>query len=219
MKPEDPYEAFRRLDEEWQEIKKGIDQFWATQEEFVRDFIDSVSQLVCEHFTGEPPLPFMSRMTETSAGRFRELLAAVEWIETDGQVIFESVYNCALDFHDQDHPPNRTLEVEPVRFPTYTEADLEARVRGIMERVPAEWTPQRIENLRETVRKDMIVDRYHTEFHIKLHDLLKKLALKYVPEIMDMTGNGFRYLDYLLYLYMRDIRWTVMRVMHRNNLW
>ena len=73
--------------------------------------------------------------------------------------------------------------------------------------------PNQRSTLRQSLKEDAQIEEFYTNFKISIHKALKKLTLEYFPELPEITGNGIREIDYMLYTYMLMIYENVMSIL------
>jgi len=215
MRTKDPFDEFRRILDRAGRALEDAEAFETLKERFRRELAESLSRLTYDYFTPEPPHPDVATITSFTREQIRETLAGNRQFFFSAQRIFEVIWGCAGIFREGEAPPDWEPPPTKIPSPSFTEQDVEALVQKIVSKAPEAWSNREIRAMRKSIREQQEIDKFHADYKTAIHNLLKKMALEFVPAVADMTGNGFRELDsqlydraFSLYLLVMDQRFT-----------
>jgi len=61
------------------------------------------------------------------------------------------------------------------------------------------------------MQENVLIEKYITQIEQKIYQDLKELAVLHFPAIMNISGTGYRELDYLLCEYAKDVARETLR--------
>lgn len=223
MLQENDFEKYHRMMEQMAELLEWYTEYKKLRARFIPEITDTVSRLLYEHFTGDLPHPDISAITSTSLEEIREILADSINFYYQSVWALEDIMRCVELFREEENPAEWRSRLTKFRYPHHTEETIQEEVERMISYAPEKFTEEDIAYLRQLVREDGIIDDYYAEFRKKIHNTLKKMALDYMPDLMEITGNGFRELDSALYIHARELNEECMVVLEQvqgeTDLW
>jgi hypothetical protein len=219
MTPEER-EEFLRVIEEAEEAVKRYEAYMEEMDQFTREMIQTVGFLTYDYFTREPPHPYYERYTDIDQNELMARIRADEQFRYYGIWMYEELCMSIDAFMQEELPPNWQLSNKKVEWPSYSEEALEEKVNDFIGQCRVTLTPEQVQDVWDDLRDNFIFKEYGTNFRIEMHNALKKLALKYFPEIMDIHPVGYREIDYDLYIYMllnKENIWDILLEMAEEN--
>ncbi len=205
-------ESFEEFLDRLEKVLRDFEEYQEIKDKFTWELIDRVSLATHQHFSGEKPHPHLELENPLTESEWRNKIIADKDFKYYGIWIFEELISCMQDFSDYNNPPDRELQYKEINFPSFTEEELEAKVQRFSRKL-GDITPEDVELLRENLREDAIIEEYYTRYKILIHDTLKKLTVDFFPEIMEITADGIREINYLLYQYMLMINDNIMNML------
>jgi len=198
--------------EEAEESSRLYREFKKLQAEFAEDLIISLGMAMYDYFSSQPAHPKLALEGEISEEQIIEQLAADKDIQFYSLTISEELDGHIWEFSEENVPAERKLRQKKIEYRMYNhEAVLEQAQKTMEESNITEPEDQKL--LLKYYEEDALIDDFYANFDMLLHKTLKKLALKYFPEIAELSATGLREIDYLLYSHMRMMRENILKTL------
>lgn len=207
-------DIFRWLDE-MESALRGYEEYMELQEKFIQDLLVRMAAITYDHFAGDGHHPNLLITFGFQEDEIIEYFAADEDFKYYGIWIFEELTDCVNDFEGYKAPPDKIIRCGKVEFHRYTEESMDEHLREFVENY--NLSKKQVKELRETYLEDVIIDEFYVNFQVLIHNTLKKMALEHFPEIMDVSAEGLREIDYMLYSYMLMMRENIMKVVDKGS--
>ncbi len=209
---EDEIQKFLRLLDEMDAISKAVEDLQEAKAEFIDEVAILVAGLTYSYFSETQPLPGLSVSADLDEVELREQLVAQRFFTYYCQTTFDQMCDNVRDFAgNAEASADRKLYYRKIEWRSFTPEVLEQKSQATCEKHNIMDSEMR-ELMHALYRRDAVVEQYYQNFEMLLHKALKKLALKYFPEIKELSATGLRETDYALYLYMGEFYEHVMVV-------
>lgn len=198
------------------ELEKSMKEYRKYEKElarFSKDFLQRVSAVTWEFFSKPVPDPDLIEQMILTEDDFQKRFLANPEFEYLGRVVFDQLCDDMEDFSGDEIPAERVLEYKKIEYPTYSKEECEKKALKFG-RENNLTLPEQLENLCQSFMEDAIARRYYDNYEILLHKELKKMAVEYFPEIMEISGTGLREVDYMLYKYATYIQNEIFDVIY-----
>ncbi len=198
-----------------QELEKTLRQtkeYKDCQNRFTRELIDTIATVTYDYFSGRTRCPGLLIEANIREEEIREQIASDKDFKFYGIWIFEELCSCMRDFRDDKIAPGRKLHHKKIEYPCHTSETIEKQIKKFKKDYKM-LSSEELETIRRSYEEEAKIDEYYTNFKILLHNTLKKLAVKYFDEIMEISSTGLREIDYLLYSYMLMMYENIMKIL------
>ncbi len=183
--------------EEWQAIFDRMDEHerhWKYVEsikvKYIRDARKSIANTITAYLFQKVERPDLFIKVNISPLDLRFLIMTNEQIRFIIDVMFDDLYDYVDEFYDCDCPEGRKLWYKKIEYRLYSEERVLQYVRDFEKRCPTPLTPAQRRFLYKITRDDEISRDYEERYSKMIHDELKRLAVKYFPEIGEITPTG-----------------------------
>jgi len=186
--------------------------FKERQSRFTNELIEIITALTYRHFTTKTSYPHLNIRGELDKNVLKQNILTDEDFKYYGMWIFEELAQIMIDFSDDELLAGIELYYKKIEYPFFTEKTLEEQIKEF-EKEFKNLNPSQCSTLHQFLKEDVQIEEFYRNFKISIHKALKKLALEYFPGLPEITGNGIREIDYMLYTYMLMIHENVMIIL------
>ena len=209
MFDEDKFDKWRRMFDEWDEAAEAYENFRKARAEFTHEMIQTLGEITYEFFSGDLPSDDILDQDKLDAETVKKQVASIERLSFEGQEIFEQLERCVVTFSDEDVPDDAQIMQYKFSYKDYSESAIKKRMQQdlkyLEDQFLIKFNEEEVKTFQENSREQEAYDKFHQDFQILIHNTLKKLALKYYPEIMELNSTGFREVDSILHYHMCEI--------------
>jgi len=202
------FDSLNMLDE----ALKNYRVFKEHRSRFTNELIEIITALTYRHFTTKTSYPHLNIRGKLDKNVLRQNILTDEDFKYYGIWIFEELAQIIIDFSDDERPAGIKRYYKKIKYPFFTEKTLEEQIKEF-EKEFKNLTPSQRSTLHQSLKEEVQIEEFYTNFKTSIHKALKKLALEYFPELPEITGNGIREIDYMLYTYMLMINENVMSIL------
>jgi len=199
---DDPYEEWQAYFKFYDEQEKHWKYIERIKVRYIRDVKRSLSGVVVAYLFQKVERPELFFKMQIAPLDLRLLIMTNKDIELLIDQMFDDLYDYTVEFYDSDRPKGRKLWYEKIEYKLYSEERVLENVREMEKMNSAPLTPAQRPDFYEFSRDEEISQDYAERFHKMIHDELKRLAVKYFPEISEITPTGIREIDSLLHFNM-----------------
>lgn len=215
--PEDNLRRLLELLDKCEILLKGHRKLKKIQAKFTEDLIMSVGMATYDYFSTQPARPELVLKGEISEEEIIEQLAADTDIPYYVIWLSEHLVDLIKDFSGDSVPADKKLYHRKIEYESYSDEAVAEHANRLIEECNIQ-DPEDQELLYDYCKEDALVGEFYDNFDMLLHKILKKLALKYFPQISDVSGTGLKEIDYMLYTYMRMLRDNMMVILENVNV-
>lgn len=208
----DMHRTFREIEKSLREYRK----YRKLLARFIKDFLERVSTLTWDYFSKPVPDAELIEQCTLDEDTFRIRFFANGEFEYFGNLIFEQLCDDMEDFSWEEVPPWRKLDYQKIVYSTYSREECEQKALKMCQEINADPTIY-LERLCQSYLEDAIAEEYYDTYEILLHKELKKMAVEYFPEIMEISGAGLLEVDYMLYLYTRCLQDEIFNIIFKKD--
>lgn len=183
---------------------------------FIKDFLERVSTLTWDYFSKPVPNADLIEQCSLDEDTFRIRFIANGEIEYFGNLIFDQLCDDMEDFSGDEVPPGRKLNYKKIEYSTCSREECERKALKMCQQINLDTTVY-LEQLCQRYLEDTIAEKYYDTYEILLHKELKKMAVEYFPEIMEISGTGLLEVDYMLYLYARCVQDEIFGIIFKKD--
>ncbi len=181
-------------------------------ERFYWDFSDKIAAAIEKYFSGELPSSLMSWTKQFDKDTI-ELLSEGDQAYVDySDDIYSVISACISELETYQIPENRKMYHQKVAWPVYDDRAINSYIDEYIENFPDDLTNEEKIKIRKEITENLIVEEYVTQFEQQVYQDLKELAVLHFPLIMNISGIGYRELDFLLFDYAKDIVEETLRI-------
>jgi hypothetical protein len=206
-------------DQDLREFLESIEKSEKEQEEygknlpkFINELTELISEVTYQHFI-EKKLKFNLKMdSNLDKNLLNKKITYNENITYYIEWIFEELTGIMLDFTEYEIPTDRVLLYKKIEYPVYDEKWVQENISH-MKKIGMDFSTEEWEKLYNLYKNDAYMEEHFVNFKKLIHKAFKKLALKYYPDIPEISGAGIREIDYMLYRYMLRILPDIYRIL------
>ncbi|MDD5766170.1 MAG: hypothetical protein PHW79_08015 [Candidatus Marinimicrobia bacterium] len=209
---EDAAAEFQAIFDRMDEHERQYKHFESVRNEFVWDALKSIADTVIAYLFQKVERPELFFDIKMKPEALRNGIVIDNDVKFEVDELFETLYDYIADFRDCDAPPGKQLLYRKVEYQLYSEERVQERLAEMEKMSQKPFTPEQYQDFREYCRDETIMRDYQDRYEKTLHDELKRLTVKYYPEIGEITPTGIREIDYILYLTMFRITQEIYKI-------
>lgn len=178
---------------------------------FTWDFSDKIADAIRKFFTEKLPSSQMIWKTQFDDEAI-EVLAEGDQLYVDyAEDIYTVISACIQELETYQIPEGRKIYNQKAMWPAFDDESIRSHIENYLEKIGGEPTDEERARIRSEMQENILIEKYIVQFEQEMYQHLKELAVLHFPAIMNISGTGYRELDYLLCEYAKDLARETLR--------